>query len=100
MTTETIDHGTLSRLVEAGAIRAAHVIGQAGGWALSVKYGMAEGAATEPEWTPYNRAEYQSRCRSICETISICIARSVANTLIAGSKALSSRRLVGATPSP
>jgi hypothetical protein len=42
MTTETIDHGTLTRLVEAGAIRAAHVIGQAGGWALSVKYGMAE----------------------------------------------------------
>jgi hypothetical protein len=27
-TTETIDHGTLSRLVEAGVIRAAHVIGQ------------------------------------------------------------------------
>jgi hypothetical protein len=42
MTTETIDHVTLSRLVEAGAVRAAHVIGQAGGWALSVKYGMAE----------------------------------------------------------
>jgi len=41
-TTETIDHGTLSRLVEAGVIRAAHVIGQAGGWALSVKYGVAE----------------------------------------------------------
>ena len=41
-TTETIDHITLSRLVEAGAVRAAHVIGQAGGWALSVKYGMAE----------------------------------------------------------
>lgn len=42
MTTETIDHGTLSRLVEADAIRAAHVIGQAGGWALSVQFGMAE----------------------------------------------------------
>lgn len=42
MTTETIDHVTLSRLVEAGVVRAAHVIGQAGGWALSVKYGMAE----------------------------------------------------------
>lgn len=42
MTTETIDHGTLARLVEAGAISAAHVIGQAGGWALSVQYGMAE----------------------------------------------------------
>ena len=42
MTTKTIDHLTLSRLVEAGAVRAAHVIGQAGGWALSVKYGVAE----------------------------------------------------------
>jgi hypothetical protein len=43
MATETtIDHGTLSRLVDAGAIRAAQVIGQGGGWALSVKYGMAE----------------------------------------------------------
>ena len=27
---ETIDHGTLSRLVEAGAVRAAHVVGQPG----------------------------------------------------------------------
>ena len=42
MTAETIDHVTLSRLAEAGAVRAAHVVGQAGGWALSVKYGMAE----------------------------------------------------------
>jgi hypothetical protein len=42
MTTETIDHGTLSRLVEAGVIHAAHVIGQAGGWALSVKFGVSE----------------------------------------------------------
>jgi hypothetical protein len=41
-TQATIDHGTLSRLVEAGAVRAAHVIGQAGGWVLSFKYGMAE----------------------------------------------------------
>ena len=29
-TNQTIDHGTLSRLVETGAIHAAHVIGQAG----------------------------------------------------------------------
>jgi deoxyribodipyrimidine photolyase-like uncharacterized protein len=42
MTSKTIDHSTLSRLVEIGAIHAAHVIGQAGGWALSVKYGMAD----------------------------------------------------------
>lgn len=39
---ETIDHGTLSRLVEAGAVRGAHVVGQSGGWAVLVKYGMTE----------------------------------------------------------
>lgn len=47
MTThQTIDHTTLSHLVEAGAVRAAHAIGQAGGWAVVVKYGMAERALT------------------------------------------------------
>ena len=61
---------------------------------------MAEGNETEPEWTPYNRAEYQKRCRSVCDTISISIARSVANTLITGSVALSSRRLAAAAPRP
>jgi hypothetical protein len=42
MPAETIDHTTLSRLVEAGAVRGVHVVGQAGGWAVTVKYGMAE----------------------------------------------------------
>lgn len=42
MTVETIDHSTLSRLVEAGAVRGAHVVGQDGGWAVVVKYGMTE----------------------------------------------------------
>jgi hypothetical protein len=42
MTADTIDHTTLSRLVEAGAVCAAHVVGQAGGWAVTVKYGTAE----------------------------------------------------------
>lgn len=42
MTAETIDHTTLSRLVEAGAVRGAHVIGRPGGWSVLVKYGMAE----------------------------------------------------------
>lgn len=42
MSTETIDHTTLSRLVEAGAVRGAHVLGQKGGWAVLVKYGMHE----------------------------------------------------------
>ena len=39
---ETIDHGSLAKLVEAGAVRAAHVVGQPGGWAVLVKYGLLE----------------------------------------------------------
>jgi hypothetical protein len=42
MRTETIDHTTLSRLAEAGAVRSAHAVGQKGGWGLLVKYGMTE----------------------------------------------------------
>lgn len=42
MSTETIDHNTLSCLVEAGAVRDAHVIGQVGGWGVVIKYGMLE----------------------------------------------------------
>jgi hypothetical protein len=44
MNTETIDHTTLSRLAEAGAVRSAHIVGQAGGWGILVKYGMTESA--------------------------------------------------------
>jgi len=44
MAAETIDHTTLSRLVEAGAVRGAHVVGRDGGWAIMIKYGMAERA--------------------------------------------------------
>lgn len=39
---DTIDHGTLSRLVEAGAVRGAHIVGQHGGWAVMVRYGLIE----------------------------------------------------------
>ncbi len=39
---ETIDHGTLSHLVEAGVVRGAHIVGQPGGWAVMVRYGMHE----------------------------------------------------------
>lgn len=42
MATETIDHTTLHRLVEVGAVRAAHVVGTPGGWALTVKFGLNE----------------------------------------------------------
>jgi len=40
--TNSIDHVTLLRLVEAQAIRGADVIGQQGGWGIVVKYGMVE----------------------------------------------------------
>lgn len=42
MSAETIDHNTLSRLVEAGTVSAAHVIGQIGGWSILIKDEMLE----------------------------------------------------------
>ena len=42
MTRETIDHATLERLVEAGAVRGANVVGQPGGWGVVIQYGMTE----------------------------------------------------------
>jgi hypothetical protein len=44
ITHDTIDHLALERLVEAGAVRGADVIGHAGGWGVIVKYGMTERA--------------------------------------------------------
>jgi hypothetical protein len=44
MTAETIDHSTLSRLVEAGAVDAAHVVGKTGGWSVVIRYGKSEHA--------------------------------------------------------
>ncbi|HDR8948428.1 TPA: hypothetical protein QDA71_005494 [Burkholderia vietnamiensis] len=42
MATDTIDQKTLSQLVEAGAVRAAHVVGHGNGWTLAAKYGLTE----------------------------------------------------------
>ena len=42
MTTDTIDHNTLARLVEAHAVRGACVVGQPGGWGVIVQYGTVE----------------------------------------------------------
>ncbi|MBI1889500.1 MAG: hypothetical protein HYS18_02510 [Burkholderiales bacterium] len=39
---DTIDHTTLRNLVEAGAVRGAHIVGQSGGWEVLIKYGMIE----------------------------------------------------------
>lgn len=41
---DTIDHATLTRLVEADAVSGANVIGQPGGWGIVIKYGMTERA--------------------------------------------------------
>jgi hypothetical protein len=38
---KTIDHGTLKRLVDAGAEVGAEVIGAAGGWGVVINYGRA-----------------------------------------------------------
>jgi hypothetical protein len=39
---DTIDHATLKRLVEAGAIHGAHIVGQPGGWGVVIRYGTTE----------------------------------------------------------
>ena len=44
MHAETIDHTTLTRLAEAGAVHSAHVVGQEGGWGILIKYGRTERA--------------------------------------------------------
>ena len=44
MTTDTIDHSTLTRLVETHAVRGVHVVGQPGGWGVVVKHGKTEHA--------------------------------------------------------
>lgn len=44
LTANTIDHRTLSHLIEAGAVRTANIVGQPGGWAVVVAYGTTERA--------------------------------------------------------
>jgi hypothetical protein len=40
----TIDHVSLSRLVEANAVNGANIIGEPGGWGVVIKYGETERA--------------------------------------------------------
>lgn len=42
ITADTIDHVTLERLVEAGAVHGANIVGQPGGWGVVIQYGMTE----------------------------------------------------------
>ena len=39
---DTIDHATLERLIEAGAVRGASIVGQHGGWGVVIQYGVTE----------------------------------------------------------
>jgi hypothetical protein len=39
---QTIDHAALSTLIEAGAVRAAQIVGQPGGWGVVIQYGMTQ----------------------------------------------------------
>jgi hypothetical protein len=39
MTTETIDHTALVKLVESGAVNATHILAKQGGWAVQVQHG-------------------------------------------------------------
>ena len=49
-----------------------------------IKYGMSDGTATEPVWTPQMRTEYARRMHVVRTTLSIVIARTTANTLLHG----------------
>jgi len=42
MRSNTIDHNTLTNLVDVGAVRGAQVVGQKGGWSVVVRCGMED----------------------------------------------------------
>lgn len=60
MTADTINHTTLSHLVEAGAVRGADVIGQAGGWGVVIKYGMTERVLAARRGTVRNFKKFET----------------------------------------
>ena len=53
-----------------------------------IKYGMSDGTATEPVWTPQTRNEYARRMHVVRTTLFIAIARTTANTLLHGANTL------------
>lgn len=46
MTTETIDHSTLTRLFEKGSISSAHIVAKPGGWSIQIQQGSKEYSLT------------------------------------------------------
>ncbi|MEO7031721.1 MAG: hypothetical protein ABI351_09610 [Herbaspirillum sp.] len=59
-THDTIDQNTLARLVEAGAVRGASIIGQPGGWGVVIQYGMTERALAAKRGTVRNFARFET----------------------------------------
>jgi hypothetical protein len=57
---DTIDHVTLERLAEAGAVRGANIVGQSGGWGVVIQYGKTERAlAAERMKNAHEAAAYK-----------------------------------------
>jgi hypothetical protein len=57
---DTIDQTTLARLVEAGAVRGASIIGQPGGWGVVIQYGMTERALAAKRGAVRNFARFET----------------------------------------
>ena len=94
MPAETIDHATLEHLVSAGAVKAASVVAQSGGWGVVIAYGTAVRALAakrgavrifrkfetlashlkntgivQYKWTPGNMTQWRSRSRPNARTL-------------------------------
>ena len=57
---KTIDHGTLRRLVDAGAHVGAEVIGSAGGWGVVISYGRASQTLAATRGAPRTWRQFET----------------------------------------
>ncbi len=57
---KTIDHGTLRRLVDAGAQVGAEVIGGTGGWGVVISYGRASQTLAATRGTPRTWRQFET----------------------------------------
>jgi NADPH-dependent glutamate synthase beta subunit-like oxidoreductase len=59
-TLQTIDQNTLARLVDAGAVHGASIIGQPGGWGVVIQYGKTERALAAKRGAVRNFARFET----------------------------------------
>ena len=57
---KTIDHGTLRRLVDAGAQVGAEVVGGAGGWGVVIRYGRASQTLAATRGAPRTWRQFET----------------------------------------